>query len=134
MSKKKFKAIEKDALDAPVKNVEWEGEEIGAVSKTNIQDDKGEGQTITLRFFDFKANPETFRIQKPTAQQLFNTHLRGIESSLWMNGLKVFSEVTPRLMFSKDKSHYRFIIAAISDGTTLQKDGKALSELLTTPT
>jgi hypothetical protein len=52
---KKFKVIEKDAKDAPTKDIEWEGEEVQAESTTKIQEDKGTGQPIILRFFDFAA-------------------------------------------------------------------------------
>lgn len=122
---KKFKAKEKKA------GYEWEGEEITAQSKTNIEDDKGTGQAVVLRFFDFGANPVAFKKEKPTAQQLFNSHLRGMESLLWKDGLKVYSAVQPRLMFSKDKTRYRFVIPAISDGTTLMtQTPQTLSQIL----
>lgn len=110
---KKFKSVEKDAVNAPVKNVDWEGEELAAISDTKLESDLGTGQTVVLRFFDFGANIETFKQQKPTAQDLFNSHMRGIESLLWRDGLRQFEEVEPRLIFSKDKTKYRFIIACV---------------------
>ena len=128
---KKFKLKELDAKDAPVKDIEWEGEEVGAESDTKLEEDLGTGQPIVLRFFDFGANVEEFKKNKPTAQDLFNSHLRGIESLLWRDGLKPFDGVEPRLMFSKDKSHYRFIIACIpSSGNTLIDNTQTLSQLL----
>lgn len=127
---KKFKAIEKDAIKAPVKDIEWEGEELRAESSSKIQDDKGEGQPVVLRFFDFGANPETFATQKPTAQELWNSHLKGIESLLWRDGLKFYLDSEPRLMFSKDKSHYRFIVACIPKFSN-HLQTQTLSQLLT---
>ncbi len=109
----KFKAIEKNAVNAPVKDIQWEGEEVAVESKTKIEEDKGTGRAVVLRFFDFGANPQAFKIHKPTAQELFNTHLKGIEAVLWKDGLKVLPEVQPRLMFSKDKTKYRFIIPSV---------------------
>lgn len=119
--KKKFKVKELNAKDAPVKDLEWEGEEVTAESTTKLESDTGEGQAIVLRFFDFGVNPETFKSHKPTAQELFNSHMRGMESLLWKDQLKPFDGVEPRLMFSKDKSHYRFIIACIPMGVLADK-------------
>ncbi len=126
---KKFKAIEKDTKTS--KDVEWEGEEIGVESTTKIQDDHGTGQEIVLRFFDFAANPDTFKLQKPTAQQLFESHKRGMESLLWTDGLTPCLAIEPRLMFLKDMSQYRFVISCIpSLGNALVDKSHTLSELL----
>lgn len=125
----KFKTIEKDAVDAPVKDIEWEGEQLAAESDIKLEDDLGTGHPVIIRFFDFGANPETFKKQKPTAQELFNSHRKGIESLLWRDELKPFDAVEPRLMFSKDKSTYRFIIACLPITTLLEKP-KTLSELM----
>lgn len=131
---KKFKAIEKNAVDLPSKKVEdlqWEGEEVQAESKTKIESDKGTGQAVILRFFEFGANFEAFKQHKPTAQELFNSHIKGIESLLWTDGLKIYHEVEPRLMFSKDKTKYRFIIPCIpSNGNVLVDETRTLSQLL----
>ncbi len=54
----KFKAVELDAKDAPTKDIEWEGEEVTAQSDTKIEDDKGTGQEVILRFFEFAANEQ----------------------------------------------------------------------------
>lgn len=130
--KKKFKAIEKDAeiKSKKVGDIEWEGEEVQAESKTKIQEDTGEGIPIVLRFFDFGVNPETFKIQKPTAQELFNQHIRGMESLIWRDGLKPYNVIEPRFMFSKDKSHYRFVLACIPSGTFINQDTQTLSQIL----
>ena len=122
---KKFKAIEKKT------DIEWEGEEVQAQSQTKLEMDTGSGQPVVLRFFDFATNLETFKQHKPTAQELFDHHRRGIEVLLWKDGLKPFAEVSPRLMFSKDKSHYRFIVTCLLEkGNLLFDRPKTLSELL----
>lgn len=132
---KKFKAVEKDAVDSPVQDIEWEGEEIGAESDTKLEQDIGDGREIVIRFFEFGANPAVFEKAKPTAQQLFNHHLNGIEAHLWKDGLQPFPEVEPRLMFSKDKKRYRFIIAAIPRlHAGFKGETKTLSQLLTNTT
>ncbi len=131
MAKKKFKAIEVDAKDAPVKDIEWEGEELGVESTTKLESDKGEGQPIVLRFFTFAANPEAFKQEIPSTQQLFDSHRRGMEAQLWTDGLSPYQLIEPRLVFSKDKSHYRFVISCIpSLGQSLVDRPQTLTELL----
>ncbi len=128
---KKFKVIEKDAKDSPVKDLEWEGEEVGVESTTKLEDDKGTGKEIVLRFFDFAANPEVFKIRKPTAQELFNTHHKGMEAMLWSDGLSPYQLIEPRLLFSKDGSQYRFVISCIpSLGNTFVDKSRTLSQLV----
>lgn len=132
-SKKKFKAVEKGLVDTPhgdIKNLEWEGEEIGAESTTKIEQDKGTGAPIILRFFDFGADPSVFKKHKPTAQELFNSHIKGMESLLWGDGLAPYYQVEPRLMFSKSGGHYRFILACVPK-EALVDDTRTLSQLLT---
>lgn len=130
---KKFKAIEKKAKDTPmgdVDNLQWEGEEVAAQSETKLESDTGTGTPVVIRFFEFGANPEVFKQHKPTAQELFDSHRKGIEALLWRDGLKHFEGSEPRLMFSKDKSKYRFIITCIPS-QALTGTPKTLSELLT---
>lgn len=125
----KFKLTELDAKDAPVKDIEWEGEELGVESTTKIQDDKGVGQAIVLRFFDFAANPEVFKQHKPTANELFASHKMGMEALLWKDGLTPSLDVDPRLMFSKDGSLYRFVVPCIPS-QALVDNPQTLTELL----
>ena len=105
---------------------------VEAESKTKLQDDPGDGEAITLRFFDFAANPEAFKERMPTAQELFQSHLKQIEIELWKDQWQPVIEVEPRLLFAKDKSHYRIVIAAKpSKGSFLsyQEKPKTLAEL-----
>ncbi len=133
---KKFKSVEKNAKNLPSNKSEdilWEGEEVTAHSETKIESDLGTGQAIVIRFFEFGANPEVFKIHQPTAQELFNSHRKGIEALLWRDGLKPFEGLEPKLMFSKNKKNYRFIITCVpSLGNTLIDKTQTLSQLLTT--
>lgn len=127
---KQFKVIEENVKDAPVEgDIEWEGEEVHAESDTKITDDKGKGYPVMLRFFTFASNPDVFRMHKPSAQELFDSHRKGIESLLWRDALRPLDAVEPRLMFSKDKKYYRFIITCIPM-EVLVDTPKTLSELL----
>lgn len=123
----KFKVTELDAKDAPTKNIEWEGEEVG--TETRLKHDEGTGQPIVVRFFDFATNIKAFKEHKPTAQELFNTHKKGIEAIIWTDGLTPCAIIEPRLLFSKDKSQYRFVVSCIANQTLLETP-KTISELL----
>ncbi len=126
-----FKLTEKNAKNSPVKNVDWEGQEIGVESDTKLESDLGTGQAIIIRFFEFGANPDTFKTRKPTAQELFNSHWKGIEAMLWRDELKPFEAVEPKLMFSKNGLKYRFIITCIPrSGSVLIDKPKTLTQLL----
>lgn len=126
----KFKAIEKNPIDRPENEIQWEGQELGAISDTKLEFDTGVGQAIVLRFFDFGANPEAFKQHIPTAQELFDHHRRGIEALLWKDGLKPYEAMEPRFMISKNKEYYRFIISCIPRaGQVLTDKTKTLSEL-----
>lgn len=136
MKAKKFKVTEKNAeikskfSKDSVGDIQWEGEEVTAKSKTVLEDDKGTGQAVVIRFFEFGANPKVFKDHKPTAQELFDSHRRGMESLLWRDGLKPFDGIEPRLMFSKDKRFYRFVLTCIPTiGNVLLENPKTLSQL-----
>ena len=104
---------------------------ISTQSETHLEDDPGEGTAAVIRVFEFAANPEAFKQHTPTKQELFNYHYKGIEIMLWKDGLKYCSEIQPRLMFSKDGSAYRFVIACLpSIGNTLIETPNTLSQLL----
>lgn len=121
---KKFKAIDKGN--------EWEGEELSAEADTKLEQDTGTGEAIILRFFDFGADPLVFKDHKPSAQELFNGHIKGIEALLWGDGLKPYEGVEPRLMFSKDKKFYRFIIACKPTiGSSILETPQTLTDLIT---
>jgi len=137
MSNKKFKSIEKNAeIKSPFKrdyigNIEWEGEQLQATADTKIEDDKGIGQAMVIRFFEFGVNLQAFKDHKPTAQELFDAHRKGLEAILWKDGLKPYEGIEPRIMFSKNKKFYRIILMCIPRGmATLLDKPKTLSQLL----
>lgn len=122
----KFKSVDKETLD------QWEGEEIAVKSDTKLESDMGTGQAVVIRFFEFGANPEVFKQHKPTPQELFNSHRKGIEALLWRDGLKPYEGLEPRLMFSKSHKNYRFIITCIPmAGSAFTGNTQTLSQLLT---
>lgn len=127
------KVIEKDAdfgVNGKKQDIEWETENVEARSETTLEDDKGEGKELILRFFEFTANPEAFKDRMPSAQELFNAHARQMEVKLWEDGVVVDKNIEPRLLFSKDKTHYKFVIGCrVAKGQILTSTPLTLSEL-----
>lgn len=114
----------------------WHASDIQSeLSKTKLQDDKGEGDALVLKFFDYQANPETFERHQPTAQQLLGAHLKEMEMVLWEQGLKIDPNIEPRLIFSKDNKGYRFVLGCrLARGRILRESPLTLSELANVPT
>lgn len=108
----------------------WDVKTLGAESTTHLEDDKGEGVGVTLRHFYFKPNPEVFNVKQPTSQELFNSHLKQIELTLWQDGWKIYDETPPRLMMSKDKSHYVIVVPAVpARGHILTQAPRTLTQI-----
>lgn len=128
------KTLTKAIENKEVKKVDWEGNEYEAEtvkvkSETTLEEDRGTGAPLILRFFEFAANPISFKEYKPTAQELFNHHRRGIEAMLWTDGLKPYEGVEPKLIFAKDKSKYQFAITC-TPAQTLIDTTQTLTQLL----
>lgn len=103
-------------------------------SETKLEQDQGVGQVVFIRNFTFKANPEAFKEHPPTKQELFNYHAKGIEISLWRDGLQVMPEVEPRVVIEEDKAIYRIFVGAIpARGQILQDTPQTLSQLIHGP-
>ena len=127
--------------DEDGKEPDWSVKTLEVGSDTRLDADKGEGQAITLRHFFFKPNQEEFKKRIPTAQELWNSHLKQMEIELWKDEWKPFYEIEPRLIFydkfripvsylSKKIEWYSFIIAAIpAKGSLILETPRTLTEI-----
>lgn len=109
-----------------------DGYEFGADLATEgvkIQD-PGYGQTVTIRTFEFKMNPEIKPFPTDT-QQLFNAHARQISTLLWADGLVPFEEVSPKVIINKRKKTYTiFVVAKPNASNMFIEKARNLSEHL----
>lgn len=122
--------IEENTTGTPVKDILWNANQINTESETHLEDDKGFGQAIVIRTYEFTASPEAFKQHKPSKQELFNSHYQGIEVMLWKDGLKVWPEVLPKVLINKKKTKYRIIVAGIAQkGQTFLEKPKTLAEI-----
>lgn len=109
------KVVEKGGLGLD-KDLQWEATQGEVHSDVKLEDDKGTGKAVVLRAFDFAANPEAFKHHVPSKQELFNAHRIQIEHSLMGDGLKIFEEVSPKVIISKNKRYFRIIVAGLPWG------------------
>lgn len=118
-----------DAPNAPVKDVHYDVKDLEVKSTTNLEEDDGSGGAAIVRCFEFGMNPESFARYTPSKQELFNFHLKGIEFMLWRDGLKIMTDVNPRVVF-EDASYKIFVGAAPAKGHILYQRPQTLSELV----
>lgn len=122
--------MKKKLDDVKLDGDKYEVEQVQVESKTHLEDDKGKGKELILRFFEYTANPEMFKNKLPSAQELFNAHHREMEIKLWQDGLIPDANIEPRLLLSKNKSHYKFVIGCrLGKGQILTQTPVTLSEL-----
>ncbi len=105
--------IKGDVLDTGLKDVkDTSSTTIETKSDTNLEMDQGYGDAAVLRMFEFQGNPEVFRMNPPTRQDLFNAHMKGIEIALWRDNLTPIPEITPRIHLSERTYKYRIWVTA----------------------
>lgn len=114
------------------KNHRWNANTVETTSDVHLEDDKGEGDVVVIREFEFGVNPQAFKEYQPTRQELFNHHAKQIEMMLWGDGLQPVREYTPKITISKNKKKYRiFVLATPAKGNILPSayTPKTLSQL-----
>ena len=115
---------------------DWRGQTVSVDSGIKLEDDIGTGEAVIIRTFEFGANPQVFKDYEkknghlPYAQEIFQSHMRGIMSMLWQDGLSPAEEIEPRLILSKKKDKYLIMVGAKpSLGNTILETPKTLSEI-----
>lgn len=122
-------------LHSPLVKQDYDTSSVEAKSEeTHLEDDKGEGNAVVIRCFTFQMNmehPEIYVENPPTKQQIFNSHLSGIEMALWKDGLRVYDEVAPRMTFDVKKLQYSIFVPAIpARGHVLFDKPQTLSDIV----
>src|SRR3990167_6099497 len=112
---------------------EHESSSIEAQSQTKLEHDKGEGNAVVIRCFTFQMNlehPELFIERRPSKQEIFNSHIRGIEMALWKDGLRAFLDVAPRITFNTKEFQYSIFVSAVPmKGWLLHEKPQTLSQI-----
>ena len=98
--------------DAVLHGYEHDVESIETQSKTQLEQDRGEGGAAIIRCFTFGVNPTAFQEARPTQQDLFNAHIKGIEVMLWRDGMTLMVDVQPRILFDQKSMIYKIFVGA----------------------
>lgn len=108
----------------------WEGQDIEVQSDPLIDD--GSGKKVILRFFHYGLNPDMLKYQKPTDQDIFNSHAQQIKVTLWADGLVPYERVTPQVIWSKkSKSNYAVMVACEAKaGVAVIESAQTLQDLI----
>lgn len=108
----------------------YEVNSVETQSDTKLEDDEGEGIPVIIRTFEFGANLEAFKDHRPTKQELFDAHKKGLEMHLWRDGMIYFDQVEPQITFNKKGTKYKIIIAALpARGQALLETPQTLSQI-----
>ena len=111
-------------------NVDYEVNNLEVQSKTKLEEDVGDGRPVILRKFEFGMNPTAWQQYRPTKQELFNYHLKGIEIALWKDGLKPMPDVNPRIVVDSQNMKYQIFVAAeVARGHLLNANPLTLKQL-----
>ncbi len=137
--KKKIKEVAKFGGVDELGSVEMHGHTHEASSveakseDTHLEDDHGVGEATVIRRFMFQMNmehPEVFIERRPSKQDIFNSHVKGIEAMLWKDGLSLFVDIPPRITFDTKKFQYSIFVAARPQrGYILNERPQTLSEI-----
>ena len=114
--------------NAPAENFAWDAAQSQVDSETKLEADTGVGKAAIIRQFTFKVNPQTFKNNPPSKQQLFNAHLKQVEILLWQDGMKIMTDVQPQLKVGK--KFYTIIVGAVPQrGQLLTQQPQLLKDI-----
>lgn len=93
---KKFELIEGNVLDAPVRDVKWEGHELQVQSDPIL--DGGTGKPVIMRTYEFRFPPGLKG--RPTKEQILTpAYKKYLDLVLWTDGLEMVQE--PKVVIKK---------------------------------
>ncbi len=100
----------------------WYGKE--DQTDENLMHDKGTGDTIVMRFFPFKMNPELKVL--PTKEQILTPeYVKYLKTQLWADGLRAVTEPTVKI----DKDTFTIGVACHAvNGQVITEEAKYLQE------
>ena len=128
--------VSNEFIDTTRPEGDYTGQTIEVHSETRLEQDKGEGRGVVMRTFEFAASPIIFQHGNPHPQDVFNSHLKGIEATLWSDGLEPMIELEPRLIFTPERDKYLILVLArVQKGQLfkemeVQKQAQTLTEIV----
>lgn len=121
---KTFQVIEEDAVDSPVKDIQWQGQEVGTDSVPLVNSDIG--KKIFIRQFEFNLPPG---IEKPPEDELLRFHKSKVLAFLWKDEL-VSAGIMKVVFDPKDKNKfYIFALAEAKSGSVILESPQLLQNI-----
>lgn len=111
----------------------WHGQELGVNSNVPLVD-AGTGQAFIIRQFEFTFNPKFLKELKEhkttlNKQELFNSHWRQIEVTLWGDGLVARRDVEPKIRIKRNK-YYVVLACEARFRTMINEKPQTLQEII----
>ena len=128
--------ISDEFIDTTREEGDYHGQTIEVHSETKLEEDRGMGRGVVMRTFEFAASPIIFQHGTPNPQDIFNSHLKGIEATLWSDGLEPMVELEPRLIFTPQRDKYLILVwARVQKGQValenkIQKEAQTLTQIV----
>lgn len=117
-----FTVVEKDAIDSPVKDIDWTGQEI---SSEEVQlADSGKGKKIFIRQFEFRLPNGT---EKPSDEELLSVHRSKILAFLWKDELVSAGIMKVAWDTTDEKKFFIFVLAEAKSGSVILEQPKILT-------
>ena len=117
-----FNVVEKDAIDAPVKDIKWYGKEDRTEEKSIH--DTGKGEAVVIRLFEFKF-PPTLEVLPTKEQLLTPDYMKYLNVQLWGDALRMVLE--PRVEITKQGCKI-FVPCVARTGQSYMEEPKLLQE------
>ena len=124
MDKTNFEFVKERDEELGIGAHKWYGKE--DQTDTSLMHDKGTGENIVIRNFEFKLNPE-IKVPPTKEQILTPEYIKHLQTLLWADSLRLVLE--PRVVI--DKEYIRiFAPCQARTGATITESAKFLQELL----
>lgn len=116
-----FQVIEKDAIDSPIKDIDWTGQEVGTDEVPLM--DSGTGKKLFLRQFAFQVPPG----EHPIDEELLAYNRSKVLAFLWKDEL-VFAGVM-KVVWKDDSTFFIFALAEAKPGSAILNEALMLQQV-----
>lgn len=116
-----FHVIETDAIESPVQDIDWTGQEVGTDEVPLL--DSGTGKKLFLRQFAFAVPPG----DKPSDEELLAYNRSKVLAFLWKDEL-VFAGVM-KVVWKDDSTFFIFALAEAKPGSAILDNALMLQQV-----
>lgn len=117
-----FKVLEKDAIESPVNDIDWTGQEVGTDEVPLM--DSGTGKKLFLRQFQFACPPNA---EKPSDKELLDYNRSKIMAFLWKDEMAYAGVM--KVVWKDDNNFFIFALAEAKPGSAILEDALMLQQV-----